>query len=223
VHEVKEGRAQPLPGWSWVRLVIEGEEVQSGDGEWGRQTLAVYVVPDRASWTSADERVTAEFAVHEGRVVCVEVRHRGTREAPVSSGAIRDVRLEDAGRWALLQDAKEELQGRPSTPEEIEARDESAAFFHVEHRALQGERQVREAGRALDQRVKGTRGRPPVPRAELERVAEVYRTSESRPVQAVERVLDLSPSQATRRVQMARKAGLIPPATRQRSARKAKG
>lgn len=223
MHEVERGRAQPLSGWSWVRLVIEGDEFKSGPDEWDRAIEAVYVVPDRASWTSADERVTAEFAVHEGRVVCVEVRHRGTREAPVSSGAIRDVKLEDAGRWALLQDAKEELQGRPSTPKEIEARNESAAFFHVEYRPLQGERQVREAGRALDRQVKGTRGRPPVPRAELERVAEIYRTSESRPVKAVKDVLGLSASQATRRVQMARKAGLIPPATRQRNAQKAKG
>lgn len=218
MHEAQDGKAEELAGWSWARLVVEGEEFQTGPDEWDRAIEAVYVVPDRVRWESADQRVTADFAVTEGRVVCVEVQHRGTVDAPVSAGAIRDVRLEEAGRWALLQHASEEVRGRPSTPTEVASGDESAAFFHVEHRPV-GESGRREVSRALDRQVKGTRGRPPVPRAELEEVARVYNTSESRPVQAVTEVLGLSPSKATRRVQMARKAGLIPPAT----SRKRKG
>lgn len=211
-----ETRAVPMSGWSWARIMVpEGEPFQTWpDGE-GDVGLRVYVVPDRIRWSrtvDGELRVTADFAVVGGKVLCTDVRHHGSPERPVSTTAIRDVALEEVAREALLAHAMEERGGfAPGDPDEARLTrpgDDSASFFATHTAPLDAV-----ARRSVDRELKGTRGRPPISREELEQAAAIYRSAAARPTQAVAEAMGLSARQATSRVQAARRAGLLPPTT----------
>lgn len=206
-----EDRSAVASGSSWVHFDIEGRDFKDEQGEWDRAIEATYVVPDRVRWSREVDgqlRVTADFTVHEGRVVCTSVTHHGSPERPVNVSAIRDVSLDEVGRAAVIEQAMTEHQGRPPTPEETASGNESAAFFHTERRPVTT-KQVE----PLRSKLRGAVGRPPTSRGELEQAAAIYRAAPTKPVQRVAEVMGLTPAQATRRVYLARKAGLLPPTT----------
>lgn len=205
-------RIEPATGWGWARIEAPiGEPFRSApDGVWD-QGVEVYVVPDRLRWTREVDgqlRVAADFVISGHKVLCVGVQHFGSVDQPVSTRAVRDVALDEVGRAAIVAQAKSEQWGREQTEAERASGNESAAFFHTEHVATS-----REDRRAIGRAMKGTRGRPRVPDAELERAADIYRSEPRHPVQAVAAMLDLSPRTAARRIEQARKAGLLPPTT----------
>jgi hypothetical protein len=211
-------RSEPASGWSWARIEIHvGEPFRSSpDGEWD-QLVEAYVVPDRIRWVrEVDGRpvVGADFAVHAGRVLCIGVQHFGSVGHPVSTTAIRDVALDEVGRAAFVGQAMAEQWGRELTPEEEASNDHSAAFLHVTHQPTSTDER-----KQVERALRSTRGRPSIPRSELARVAELYSQAERQPVKYVAEVMDLSDSQTTRRVQRARRAGLLPPTTPGRAAR----
>lgn len=201
-------------GWARIDQPV-GEPFQVGAEEWD-MGMESFVVPERVEWVrkvDGQVRVLADFAVtDDGRVVCLRITHLGTPDHPVSSTAIRDVSLDEAAREALLSHALEERMGREPTPEELDSpTGASAAFFHTERVAVGDD-----GAKRLDRRLRGTRGRPPIGQDELEKVADVYRqaveSGSRKPVRAVMEHLGItSESKASRRVYLARKAGLLPP------------
>lgn len=168
-------------------------------GETRYVQLGDTIVPERLTLTQESDdpygpHLTAELEVRNGRPECV-----GLKVTARPNG--RGIRLRDLDVFSIDGAVRDAFEGFAVRPDEtgggpLGGRDQAERF---------------EIRRDLDQ----AQVRSGPPRAELERVAQVYRehVEHRNPTETVAMVLGYTRRTAARRVQQARDADLLPPTT----------
>lgn len=194
------GRA---PDWEWVAFAGGEpiEEVRSEHGGWEWIESPKIMVPSRVTYRLSGgdgPTIEATFAMCDGVPGVVDLHVSSARPGVPLRADDVPITLHNLTRHVFEQFVYRETSSG-TTPE---------TFFQVDYEKLPASESRRVVG---NKRV----GRPPVPREELERVADAYRRNvDAKPLQYLQRHYSYSSRTAARRVQQARDAGLLPPTTR---------
>lgn len=178
-------------------------------GDAGLVRLGDTVVPERVTLTRDSEdddgpHLTAVFEVRHGRPECVSLAvtstldGRGIRLSDINVFTLDATAVQAFERWAV----RAEHTGSGAARMEIDIADFGGRDDHERWAARADLHEARTASRGA------------LSRAELERVARVYREHiDHQPTKAVGLILGYTQRTAARRVEQARAAGLLPPTT----------